>query len=447
MPSEDKSTKVSWESFIHDIKELVDPKIFDTWFSSVSLMDMQAEEVRIAVPDKFFKDWLEEHYGELIHKSVQKSFGPEARAKFIILEKEQKKPAPDKRPHISQEKRSYHDIFLDPKNTFHNFVIGSSNQFAHAASLAVAQAPAIAYNPLFIYGGVGLGKTHLLHAIGNYILENKRTVKLSYLPSEKFVNELIFSLQHDQMSSFRSKYRNIDILMIDDIQFIGGKERTQEEFFHTFNTLHESNKQIIISCDRTPKEIPTLEERLRSRFQWGLIADIQLPDLETKVAILQKKAEQKKIDIPNDVALYIATNIKSNIRELEGALIRLSAYSSLINKNLSMNLAQEVLKEIFYTNDRAITSDKIQKAVSRHFGISVTELKSAKRNKTIIRPRQIAMYLCREMTDLSLPEIGREFGGKDHTTVLHSYNKIKSSINKNREIDTAIKAITADLES
>ena len=438
----EKSVELSWESFLLHIKEWVSPKIFDTWFSSLSLIGIQSGKVLISVPNKFFKDWLEEHYGELIKKTIEKTFGQKAQVNLIIPDKEKKKPSPD--PYPSPEKHSTHNSFLDPKNTFQSFVVGSCNQFAHAASLAVAQSPANAYNPLFIYGGVGLGKTHLLHAIVNYITitEKKKNLRLSYLPSEKFVNELISSLQHDQMTNFRNKYRNIDVLLIDDIQFIGGKERTQEEFFHTFNTLYESNKQIVFSCDRTPKEIPTLEERLQSRFEWGLIADIQPPDLETKVAILNKKAEEKKIYLPEEIALYIATNIKSNVRELEGALVRLSAYASLTNTKLSMELAQEVLKEIFYIKDRATNIENIQKLVSRYFGITVAELKSSKRNKTISLPRQIAMYLCREMTKLSLPEIGRQFGGKDHTTVLHSVNKIKSLMNKDREINTAIKTIT-----
>ena len=438
----EKSVELSWESFLLHIKEWVSPKIFDTWFSSLSLIGIQSGKVLISVPNKFFKDWLEEHYGELIKKTIEKTFGQKAQVNLITPDKEKKKPSPD--PYPSPEKHSTHNSFLDPKNTFQSFVVGSCNQFAHAASLAVAQSPANAYNPLFIYGGVGLGKTHLLHAIVNYITitEKKKNLRLSYLPSEKFVNELISSLQHDQMTNFRNKYRNIDVLLIDDIQFIGGKERTQEEFFHTFNTLYESNKQIVFSCDRTPKEIPTLEERLQSRFEWGLIADIQPPDLETKVAILNKKAEEKKIYLPEEIALYIATNIKSNVRELEGALVRLSAYASLTNTKLSMELAQEVLKEIFYIKDRATNIENIQKLVSRYFGITVAELRSSKRNKTISLPRQIAMYLCREMTKLSLPEIGRQFGGKDHTTVLHSVNKIKSLMNKDREINTAIKTIT-----
>lgn len=445
----EESIEFSWKSFLLQIKEWVSPKIFDTWFFPLSLIGVQSGKVLMSVPNKFFEDWLEEHYGELIRKTIENTFGQRAEARFIISEKEKKKLSSDHQElQLSYEKDftyTPHSPLLDQKNTFQNFVVGSCNQFVHAACQAVAQTPAQAYNPLFIYGGVGLGKTHLLHAVGNYIRE-KKSLKVSYITSEKFVNELIFSLQHDKMSDFRKKHRNIDVLLIDDIQFIRGKERTQEEFFHTFNTLYESNKQIVITCDRTPKEIPTLEERLISRFEWGLIADIQPPDLETKIAIINKKAEEKNINISQEVSLYIAKNIKSNIRELEGALIRLSAYASLTNKHLSIDLAQKVLREIFHIQDKVINIENIQKAVSRHFSITLIELKSSKRNKTITLPRQIAMYLCRQMTSFSLPEIGRQFGGKDHTTVLHSFNKIKSLMTKDQQINAVITGIIKNLE-
>jgi chromosomal replication initiator protein len=434
-----------WQSFLLQIKEWVSPKIFDTWFSSLSLASIDSERILISVPNKFFKEWLEEHYGELIKKSVEKVLEHQAEVSLIVADKEL--PPANKGPAYSNITSYSNNIFLDPKNTFQNFVVGSCNQFAHAASLAVAESPANTYNPLFIYGGVGLGKTHLLHAIANHINNKNRNLRMSYLPSERFVNELIFALQHDQMNHFRDRYRNIDVLLIDDIQFIGGKERTQEEFFHTFNALYELNKQIVISCDRTPREIPTLEERLRSRFEWGLIADIQPPDLETKIAILNKKAEERNIDLPPELSLYIASNIKSNIRELEGALIRLSAYASLTNSELSISLAQEVLKEFFYDRDKVINIEKIQKCVCKYFGITITELKSNRRSKNITLPRQMAMYLARKMTNLSLPEIGKQFGGKDHTTVLHSYNKINALINKDPHINAAITAISKTLEA
>src|SRR5699024_8141486 len=311
---------------------------------------------------------------------------------------------------------------LNPKYSFDTFVIGNSNRFAHAASLAVAEAPAQSYNPLFIYGGVGLGKTHLMHAIAHYILSQSPDTKVVYVSSEKFTNELINSIREYRNEEFRNKYRNVDVLLVDDIQFIAGKEGTQEEFFHTFNALHEANKQIIISSDRPPKEIPTLEDRLRSRFEWGLIADIQAPDLETRIAILKKKAKVENINVPDDVMLYIATKIKSNIRELEGALIRMVAYSSLTNEDITVELAEEALKDII-SNDKPkeITVNSIKDVVSKDFSIKIEDFNSKKRTRAIAYPRQIAMYLTRELTDLSLPKIGDEFGGRDHTTVIHAY--------------------------
>ncbi len=331
---------------------------------------------------------------------------------------------------------------LNPKYTFDSFVIGNSNRFAHAASLAVAESPAKAYNPLFIYGGVGLGKTHLMHAIGHYILHNNPKSQVVYVSSEKFTNELINSIKDDKNVEFRNKYRNIDILLVDDIQFIAGKERTQEEFFHTFNALYEANKQIIISSDRPPKEIPTLEDRLRSRFEWGLIADIQAPDFETRMAILKKKADVEKLNIPNEVMVYIATKIKSNIRELEGALIRIVAFSSLTNKEISVDLASEALKDIISSKQtRQVTIDIIQEVVANYYNLKIEELKSARRTRNIAFPRQIAMYLSRKLTDMSLPKIGEEFGGRDHTTVIHAYEKISNNLKKDESLQNAIKEL------
>jgi chromosomal replication initiator protein len=328
---------------------------------------------------------------------------------------------------------------LNPKYTFDSFVIGNSNRFAHAASLAVAEAPAKAYNPLFIYGGVGLGKTHLMHAIGHYILQNNQKSKVVYVSSEKFTNELINSIKDDKNVDFRNKYRNIDVLLIDDIQFIAGKERTQEEFFHTFNALHESNKQIILSSDRPPKEIPTLEDRLRSRFEWGLIADIQAPDFETRMAILKKKADVENLNIPNEVMVYIATKIKSNIRELEGALIRIVAFSSLTNKDVSVELAAEALKDIISSKQsKQVTIDLIQDVVANYFNLKVDDLKSSRRTRNVAFPRQIAMYLSRKLTDMSLPKIGEEFGGRDHTTVIHAYEKISTNLKVDESLQNAV---------
>ena len=336
---------------------------------------------------------------------------------------------------------------LNPKYTFDTFVIGNSNRFAHAAALAVAEAPAQAYNPLFIYGGVGLGKTHLMHAIGHYILNQNPHSKVVYVSSEKFTNELINSIRDDRNNEFREKYRNVDVLLIDDIQFIAGKESTQEEFFHTFNALHEANKQIIISSDRPPKEIPTLEDRLRSRFEWGLISDIQPPDLETRIAILKKKAKMENLNIPDDVMLYIATKIQSNIRELEGALIRIVAYSSLTNKEVTVELAEEALKDIISdTKPRKITVDLIKEVVAKEFNVKIEDFNSKKRTRAIAYPRQIAMYLTRELTDLSLPKIGDEFGGRDHTTVIHAYDKIANDIKESEDFKNRVDNLIKDIK-
>jgi chromosomal replication initiator protein len=316
------------------------------------------------------------------------------------------------------------ELPLNQRYTFNTFVVGSCNQFAHAASQAVADAPSKTYNPLYIYGGVGLGKTHLMCAIGHHVKSQNRHLRLRYISAEKFMNELINAIRYDQTETFREKYRSIDVLLIDDIQFMAGKERTQEEFFHTFNALYEGQKQIVISSDCPPREIPTLEERLHSRFEWGLIADIQPPDLETKVAILRKKAESEKLALPDNVALFIANKIKSNIRELEGSLVRLTALSSLRGEQISVALAQEALKNLIEEEERAITIELIQKVVAEHFGLKVAELKSKSNSRSIAQPRQVAMYLCKTLTKASLPEIGREFAGKHHTTVMYSINKI-----------------------
>ncbi|SUY44791.1 chromosomal replication initiator protein DnaA [Clostridium putrefaciens] len=332
---------------------------------------------------------------------------------------------------------------LNPKYTFDSFVIGNSNRFAHAASLAVAESPAKAYNPLFIYGGVGLGKTHLMHAIGHYVLKNNPNTKVVYVSSEKFTNELINSIKDDKNVEFRNKYRNVDVLLIDDIQFIAGKERTQEEFFHTFNALHEANKQIILSSDRPPKEIPTLEDRLRSRFEWGLIADIQAPDFETRIAILKKKADVENLNVPNEVLVYTATKIKSNIRELEGALIRIVAYSSLTNSEITLELATEALKDIISSkNSKNITIANIQDIVSSYYNLRIEDFKSQRRTRNVSYPRQIAMYLSRKLTDMSLPKIGEEFGGRDHTTVIHAYEKISTGLKTDESLQNVVNDLT-----
>jgi chromosomal replication initiator protein len=336
---------------------------------------------------------------------------------------------------------------LIPRYVFDEFVVGNSNRLAHAASLAVSESPAKAYNPLFIYGGVGLGKTHLMHAIGHYILSQNKNAKVYYVSSEKFTNELINSIRDDKNEEFRNKYRTVDVLLVDDIQFIAGKERTQEEFFHTFNALHEANKQIIVSSDRPPKEIPTLEDRLRSRFEWGLITDIQPPDFETRIAILKKKSERDKVDIPSEVFEFIATKIKSNIRELEGALNRVIAYSTLTKREVDISLVNEALKDIFSsTHMRKIDVDLIKSIVAEYFNIKFEDFESKKRTRQIAYPRQIAMYISRELTDLSLPKIGEEFGGRDHTTVIHAYEKISSEIHESYEFKNKIEGIIKEIK-
>ena len=351
---------------------------------------------------------------------------------------------PNKRAANGEEQLS----FLNPKYTFETFVIGNSNRFAHAASLAVAEVPAKVYNPFFIYGGVGLGKTHLMHAIGHRIRLNHPQMKVLYISSEKFTNELINSIRDGNPENFRQKYRNIDVLLVDDIQFLSKKEHTQEEFFHTFNTLHEANKQIIISSDRAPREIPTLEDRLRSRFEWGLITDIQPPDLETRIAILRKKAMLENLKVPNDVMVYIAGRIDNNIRELEGALIRVMAYASLTDQTIDLNLATEALKDIFPNGrPKQITMELIQQVVAGYYKLRLEEFLAKKRTRNVAFPRQIAMYLCRELTETSLPRIGEMFGGRDHTTVIHAHDKISRERNEDSKLNNTIKELTRRIES
>jgi chromosomal replication initiator protein len=334
---------------------------------------------------------------------------------------------------------------LAPRYSFDTFIVGPSNQFAHAACRAVAEAPSRSYNPLFIYGGVGLGKTHLMHAIGHYVLNHLRSLKLTYISSERFMNEMINALRFDRILDFRERYRSVDVLLVDDIQFVAGKEGTQTEFFHTFNALYDSQKQIVISSDSPPHEIPQLEERLRSRFEWGLIADIQPPDLETKVAILKRKAEAEGVGLPDNVALFIAGKIKSNIRELEGSLIRLVAYASLTGREISLSLAQDVLRNILQHDERAVTIEVIQKFVADYYQLKLTELKSRNNSKSVAMPRQIAMYLCKALTNASLPEIGRSFGGKHHSTVIHSVRKIEELRKRDGDFNTLLNTLSESL--
>ncbi|PFO03072.1 chromosomal replication initiator protein [Neobacillus bataviensis] len=435
-----------WNAALGNIEKKISKPSFDTWLKSTKAHSLQGNLLVITAPNEFARDWLEERYSQLISGILYEITGEELSVKFIIPQNqndaENDVQLPPKKVKKDDDHAEFPQGILNQKYTFDTFVIGSGNRFAHAASLAVAEAPAKAYNPLFIYGGVGLGKTHLMHAIGHYVLDHNPAAKVVYLSSEKFTNEFINSIRDNKAESFRNKYRNVDILLIDDIQFLAGKESTQEEFFHTFNALHEESKQIIISSDRPPREIPTLEDRLRSRFEWGLITDITPPDLETRIAILRKKAKAEGLDIPNEVMLYIANQIDSNIRELEGALIRVVAYSSLINKDINADLAAEALKDIIPSSKpKVITIHEIQKIVGEHFSIKLEDFKAKKRTKSVAFPRQIAMYLSRELTDYSLPKIGEEFGGRDHTTVIHAHEKISKLLQTDSTLQKQMKEL------
>ncbi|MFS0784098.1 chromosomal replication initiator protein DnaA [Bacillus sp. 1P06AnD] len=440
-----------WDQVLLQMEKKVSKPSYETWLKSTKATSIQGDTLTITAPNEFARDWLEGRYTKLISNVLYEVIGEELSVKFIIPQNKNEQDASNgktpKKSNKHDEANDFPQHMLNKKNTFDTFVIGSGNRFAHAASLAVAEAPAKAYNPLFIYGGVGLGKTHLMHAVGHYVLEHNPSAKVVYLSSEKFTNEFINSIRDNKAEDFRNKYRSVDVLLIDDIQFLAGKESTQEEFFHTFNTLHEESKQIIISSDRPPKEIPTLEDRLRSRFEWGLITDITPPDLETRIAILRKKAKAEGLDIPNEVMLYIANQIDTNIRELEGALIRVVAYSSLINKDINADLAAEALKDIIPSaKPKVITIYEIQKAVGEHFNVKLEDFKAKKRTKSVAFPRQIAMYLSRELTDSSLPKIGDEFGGRDHTTVIHAHEKISKLIQTDPQLQQQIKEINNQLK-
>lgn len=434
-----------WSKTLEAIQDKISKPSFETWLKTTEAIDLEDDMLIISAPNDFARDWLESRYANLVRDSLKEVTGSSIGVKFVsqntdesIEESDSTLLKEDENEEVEQPPKAQ----LNPRYTFDTFVIGSGNRFAHAASLAVAEAPAKAYNPLFIYGGVGLGKTHLMHAIGHYVQSHNPASRVVYLSSEKFTNEFINSIRDNKTIHFRNKYRSVDILLIDDIQFIAGKEQTQEEFFHTFNALHEENKQIIISSDRPPKEIPTLEDRLRSRFEWGLITDVQPPDLETRIAILRKKAIADQLDVPSDVLAFIADRIDTNIRELEGALIRVVAYSALMNQPITSDLAAEALKDIMSSSrQRAINIPEIQQVVSTYYRLRVEDLKSKKRTKAVAFPRQIAMYLCREMTDHSLPKIGEEFGGRDHTTVMHAHEKIRRILEQDPQLQTAIQEL------
>ena len=415
-----------WTQTLAFIQGKVPKQVFDTWFMPVRLQGIEDSTARVEVPNKFFGEWLGQHYGNLLAEALAAVRGEgEVSVAFVTSQKAQGHEGPPQAPPIRgpQPRRERRLVNLNPKYTFTSFVVGASNQFAHAASMAVAEAPARAYNPLFIYGGVGLGKTHLMNAIGNHVAD-RFDLRIAYVTTEQFTNEVINSIRYDKMIELRKRYRNIDMLLIDDIQFLAGKERTQEEFFHTFNSLYEARRQIVLSSDRFPKEMPDIEERLRSRFECGLIADLQPPDVETRIAILRKKSEDEGIGLPEDVIQFLAVNMKNNIRELEGSLVRLGAYSSLTGQAIALDMAKNVLRDIIGEKKKIIAMDDIEEAVAERFHVKIADMKSRRRSKTLVHPRQIAMYLCRELTDASFPEIGRHFGGKDHTTIIHACKQI-----------------------
>lgn len=447
-----KATDI-WEKAMKELKKEIGEQQFTNWLVPIKALSFNNNQLTLEVPNRFTSDWLKNHYSEKIKDTLRKVSGEEIEVEFSIGES----PPPASARHEQAGALKIEDSFilpstvslrgdLNPKYTFKGFVVGHSNRFAQAACLAVAEAPAKRYNPLFIYGGVGLGKTHLLHAIGHFILNKNSNMKVMYVTTEKFMNEMINAIQHGTILKFRNKYRTIDVLLVDDIQFLTNKESTQEEFFHTFNELHNSYKQIVISCDRLSKEIPALAERLKSRFEWGLTVDIKPPDLETRIAILRKKAEIDNLTIPEEVIFFIANGIKSNIRDLEGSLIRVVAFSSLTKTPITEELAIEVLKDnLEKEKEKRITIDLIQKVVAAHFDLHIADMKAQKRTKAIAFPRQIAMYLSRNLTDSSLPEIGENFGGRDHTTVMHGYDKIKERLEKDPEFGKTIEQLIKDI--
>jgi chromosomal replication initiator protein len=442
---------ILWDKTLKILKEKVSQQNFETWIRPIRIMELEGNHARMAVPNRFFRDWLIENYLDLLRESMKSVAGVAMEVELMVEAdsrhdaadgQERNTPVPEKST-VKKSSRTKINSTLNPHYSFDRFVVGASNQFAHAASVAVADQPAKNYNPLFIYGGVGLGKTHLLNAIGLKTLKIFPDLNVVYVSAEVFMNELINSIRYDKMPKFREKFRNIDCMLIDDIQFIAGKERTQEEFFHTFNTLHDAGKQIVVTSDKFPKDIPNLEGRLRSRFEWGLIADIQPPEIETKIAILEKKAQENHIALPGNVALYLASQSETNIRELEGYLVRIAAYSSLTGHQIDMDLVKAVLKKLLRQEEkREVTIDEIIKTVATKLNIKIADIKSPKKNKNLVQARQISMFLAREMTSASFPDIGAKIGGRDHSTVIYANNKIKKLL----ETDKTLRDLTEDIQ-
>jgi len=432
-----------WQAALGELQRRVGEQNFDTWIKPIQVRAERPDELVLEVPNKFVRDWLADNFLTVIRQTLAEvAQQPFTVAVAINQHLQPTRPRVERERDTRESRRPARVTNLIPKYTFENFVVGGSNQFAHAASLAVANQPGEHYNPFFIYGGVGLGKTHLINAIGHRVSGRRPELKVCYLSSESFMNELIASLRRDKMDEFKSRFRNVDVLILDDVQFLAGKERTQEEFFHTFNSLHEAHRQIIITSDKFPKEIPELEDRLRNRFEWGLIADIQPPDMETRVAILQKKAELEGAQIPHEVAIFLASHIDSNVRELEGSLTRLAAFASLTKTEVTVELAKEVLHNTLKGSERVISVEHIQKAICEYFNLRMADLKSKRRTKNVALPRQVAMYLCRKHTPTWFPAIGTMFGGRDHSTVIHASRVIEKKINE----DTSMKATLERIE-
>ena len=439
-----------WDQVLGRIETKINRHSFYTWFKPTSYAGEDGQAIRVRVPNSLFRDWLTKHYATVLDEALAEVDRKGTSVSFLTDDGIAAMTPPPElvdtaltaaETEIAEEREGG----LAPRYSFDTFVVGGSNQFAHAACRAVAEAPSRSYNPLFIYGGVGLGKTRLMHAIWHYVLNHLKSLKLTYISSERFMNEMINAVRYDRVLDFRERYRSVDVLLVDDIQFLAGKEGTQTEFFHTFNALYDSQKQIVLSSDRPPHEIQQLEERLRSRFEWGLIADIQPPDLETKVAILKRKAEGEGVALPDNVALFIAGKIKSNIRELEGSLIRLIAYASLTGREISLPLTQDVLRNVLQDDERAVTIEVIQKFVADFYQLKLADLKSRNNSKSIAMPRQIAMYLCKSLTNASLPEIGKSFGGKHHSTVIHSIRKIEDLRKRDGDFNTHINNLSDSL--
>lgn len=441
-------TLQAWERILARLREQFGEQLYETWLRPLRFVSREGHQLLLATPHQFFKQWIEENYLAQIEDCAQKELGGDLSIEIVVGNEEEGEPertAPalsdDAPPDDHSPRIRPQNGLLNPRYTFDRFVVGVGNQFAQAAAYAVATDPAKSYNPLFIYGGVGLGKTHLLHAIGNLAVERHPKLRICYTTAERFTNELIHSLRTNRMPAFKEKYRSVDMLLVDDVQFIAGKQRTQEEFFHTFNDLYTSHRQIVVTSDKFPKEIPDLEERIQSRFEWGLVADIQPPDMETKVAILTRKAQADGIPLPQDVAIFLASVVKSNIRELEGSLIRIGAHASLTNREINLDLAREVLAKLLENAEREISPESILKAVADHFGIKVSELRSNRKHKAVALPRQVAMYLMRQLTSASFPDIGQRFGGRDHSTVMYAVKKIEQKIKDDVSLRNAVEGL------